>query len=385
MRYDVMFVGGSFPMPSAGGSVNYVYRLLKEFKGVPFFVLTADEDKEKNRVFDVSFHGKVIRSRHFMSVVEKPKGSRIHIIINQIICIYLTIFYIIKYKPSIVYSLEFSSLWISLLLGRLFVKYKIGLFTYAEEIELAKRSKKHKWLLKRGLEKSDIIVSVCDYTIEMLDDIVPIRHKTTKIIPSVDVDNNGIQSVSKKSDVLKLLTVARLEERKGHIDVIRALKKLKVEYPTVEYDIIGSGPYEKTIREQIIESGISDFVRMRGRVSDEELNNAYDEADIFVMPHRQLKNGDTEGCPTVFLEAGLHKLPVVGGEAGGVSDAIKDGATGFICHVGTNELYERLRILIKDKELRKTMGEKGYEYAIQFSSNIQSFKFLKATQNVLSS
>lgn len=385
MRYDVMFVGGSFPMPSAGGSVNYVYRLLKEFKGLPYFVLTADEAKEDNRKFDELFPEKIIRSRYFMSVVEKPQGSRLHIFCNQIRSILITLYYIIKYKPQLVYSLEFSSLWIALLIGKLFVSYKIGLFTYAEEIQQSVRNRRHRWLIKKGLERASIIITVCDYTMSMLDSISPVRHKTVKIIPSVDKSKSSHSIVTKNSNTLKILTVARLEERKGHIDVIKALKLLKQEFSTIDYDIVGGGPYEMDIREQIKASEATDYVHLRGRISDEALYSAYEEADIFVMPHKQLKNGDTEGCPTVFLEAGLHKLPVIGGEAGGVRDAIIDGETGYICHQDSNDLYENLKKLLKDKDLRASMGEKGYEYAIQFSSDIQSRKFLEATKNALKS
>ena len=378
-----MFVGGSFPKPSAGGSVNYVQRLLNGFVDIPFFVLTANADKEGNKKFDESYHGKVVRSRHFMSVVEKPKGSRFKIVYNQIFAILLTIRYIIKYKPALVYSLEFSSVWIGVLLGRLFVNYKIGLFTYAEEIQQSMPNIRHRWLLKKGLEKASIIITVCDYTMELLNSISPVKDKTIKIIPSVEKSNIENLSVDKKPEQLKILTVARLEERKGHIDVIRTLSKLKNEYPNIVYDIVGSGPFEERIREQIKDAGASDYVNMLGRVSDEELYSAYESADVFVMPHKQLQNGDTVGCPTVFLEAGLHKLPVVGGVAGGVSDAIKNGETGYICHPGTDELYDSLRKLLGDKEMRMIMGQKGYEYAIQFSSEIQSAKFLEATKKVL--
>lgn len=129
--------------------------------------------------------------------------------------------------------------------------------------------------------------------------------------------------------------------------------------------------------------GLEEYVDMKGRVSDQKLLEEYKAADIFVMPHKQLANGDTEGCPTVFLEAGLYSIPVVGGEAGGVSDAILDGKTGYICHVGTNELYEYLEKLISSSQLRESLGLAGRQYASQFSIQSQSKKFDLVLQRLL--
>ena len=152
------------------------------------------------------------------------------------------------------------------------------------------------------------------------------------------------------------------------------LYRLINKYQKKHFNIVEKGSFESTIRSKIEELSLMQFVELKGRVSDEELEKEYQDADIFVMPHKELKDGDTEGCPTVFLEAGLHYLPVIGGEAGGVSDAIKNGVTGYICHKNTDELYDFLEKLINNKSLRMDMGVKGYQYASQFSTQAQSRK-----------
>ena len=48
------------------------------------------------------------------------------------------------------------------------------------------------------------------------------------------------------------------------------------------------------------------------------------------MPSRELANSDTEGFGIVYVEASSFGKPVIGSTAGGVSDAVVDGHTGFI-------------------------------------------------------
>lgn len=82
------------------------------------------------------------------------------------------------------------------------------------------------------------------------------------------------------------------------------------------------------------------------------------------MPHRELAGSlDTEGCPTVFLEARAHGKSVVGGRAGGVNDAVLHGQTGFIVD-GKNAAVVVMAVetLLSDPNLARTMREAGREY-----------------------
>lgn len=369
-------------MPMGGGSVNYVFRLLSEFDKRSYIVLTADENKVLNRDFDLQTGIPTVRSKYIGHVLGGPwscVGKIVNYLIGNIVCLY----YILKYQPRLVYYTEISLLWCSFLIGRKLKRFKVGLFTYAEEIEIARRRKIYRWLSKNAFEKADIVLTVCDYTRDIINNIVQIDDKIVKIIPSVPMPKNNKEKAKTKEEKIKILTVARLEERKGHVDMIQAISRLIYKHPNLEYSIVGKGSYEKVIREAIKTNHLEDVVMLKGVVSDEELEEEYRNADIFAMPHKQLPDGNTEGCPTVFLEASLRYLPVVGGEAGGVSDAIVDGETGFICHVGTDELYENLERLIVNPSLRQKMGENGFKYASQFTTEKQSSFFHSVTRKLI--
>lgn len=374
---DILFVGGSFPMPKAGGSINYVSHLLTGIDDMSYAVLTADLEHDNNLEYDANFGHRIIRSRFLAHVLDQNPGGFVKRNLILLLSIFEAAWKILAIRPRCVFYTDFSLLCFSFLLARPFFKFKMGIFTYSEEISQVRtlHLQPHFFLLRYILKHSDGVVAVCHYTKNQLCDFVNgIEDKISIIIPPVDIPKNVVKDKN-CSDVVRLLTVARLEERKGHCDVLDALKRLLSNYPSIKYVIIGAGHYQKIIEQRVKELGLESVVEMKGRVSDAELEYAYNNSDIFVMPHKLLKDGDTEGCPTVFLEAGLHFLPVIGGEAGGVSDAILDGETGYICHEGTDELYTYLDRLIGDELLRGKMGEVGNKYASLFSTKEQGEKF----------
>lgn len=387
MKYDVMFVGGSFPMPMGAGSVNYVYRLLSEFKEIPYIVYTGSYGGKANDEFDKEFDHPVIRSKYCRHVLEPFSDSFLKKLCYYIISIIEITYYIIKFKPKLVYFTEISFSVYAYAVARIFRKFKFGLFTYAEEIQLIKNDFGYKWLIPKVLRDADMILTVCDYTHNMLNEIVNVDNKIFKIVPSIPYNGEAPKKeVKRDASPIKLLTVARLSERKGHNDVIDALVRLKNDCPEIdfEYRIVGKGEYEEAIFNHIKETGAEGFVKLLGKVSDEELESEYMAADIFVLHHKQLPNGDTEGCPTVFLEASWYSLPVIGGEAGGVSDAIQDKLTGFICHIGTDELYDNIKSLLFNSDKRLEMGTNGHNYAAHFTASKQSISFLNITKQLIS-
>jgi len=139
-----------------------------------------------------------------------------------------------------------------------------------------------------------------------------------------------VQRKLAQDDQPMLLTVSRLVRRKGHSQVIAALPQIASEVGPVKYIIVGSGPEEQNLRRLTREYGIEDCVQFLGEVDDRELSALYRDADVFVMPSRDLRGQPIEGFGLVYLEANLCGLPVVAGDTGGVADAVVDGETGLL-------------------------------------------------------
>ena len=158
-----------------------------------------------------------------------------------------------------------------------------------------------------------------------------------------------------------VVCVSRLVPRKGQDTLLRAWPAVIEKIPDAVLLIAGRGPYEKALRQQAEQAGVTGSVIFTGPVPQAELPAHYAAGDVFSMPCRTRRGGlDVEGLGIVYLEASAAGLPVVGGDSGGAPDAILEGETGYV--VGGRDvgaLSDRLIALLQDPPGARAMGEKG--------------------------
>lgn len=138
-------------------------------------------------------------------------------------------------------------------------------------------------------------------------------------------------------DVPLLLSVGRLTARKGLREFVAdVLPRIVAQRPDVQLLVIGDVPKQalfaegqtpESIREVARAAGVEEHIRFLGTVSEADLADAYQAADVFVFPVREVL-GDIEGFGMVAIEAAAHGLPTVAYAVGGVTDAICDGVSG---------------------------------------------------------
>lgn len=126
-----------------------------------------------------------------------------------------------------------------------------------------------------------------------------------------------------------LLTITRLEDYKGVDSMIEALRFLRDE--KIVYLVCGSGPDKERLEQLVAERDLKDKVIFCGRISDEELIEYYNRADINVLLSRyDEKTPNFEGFGLVFLEAAACGTPSLAGNTGGIPDAVIDQKTGLL-------------------------------------------------------
>ena len=156
-----------------------------------------------------------------------------------------------------------------------------------------------------------------------------------------------------------LLTVGRLQRRKGHDLVLQTLSQLGPDSPPLRYVIVGGGPEEERLRRLSTDLGVDDRVVFAGEATPDELPRYYAAADLFVHPNR-IERGDFEGFGLVLLEAAAAGLPVIAGATGGTPEAVKDGTTGvLVSGVSAEELRSVILDLAGSPPRRTAMGEAG--------------------------
>jgi len=154
-----------------------------------------------------------------------------------------------------------------------------------------------------------------------------------------------------------LLTVGRLVPRKGVDLVLRSVAELAGKYQNLRYLVGGDGPESERLRSLTKSLGIQPRVSFLGQVDETTKWALYDLCDLFVMPNRLMNGTDWEGFGIVFLEAALLGKVSIGGNNGGVPDAIQDGVTGLLVDPEKNgDLTGAMDRLLSDQNLLQRMG-----------------------------
>lgn len=137
---------------------------------------------------------------------------------------------------------------------------------------------------------------------------------------------------------LRLLSVNRLDPKKGLEYLIEAVRTLLDRHVAVEVDIVGApsdhsqeGPlYEQALRAQVATLGLARAVRFSGQRNSREVRVFLENADVFVASSVELPNGDKDGIPTAVLEAMAAGCVIVATSAGSICEVIDDGREGLI-------------------------------------------------------
>jgi colanic acid/amylovoran biosynthesis glycosyltransferase len=146
---------------------------------------------------------------------------------------------------------------------------------------------------------------------------------------------------------IRLMSVARLVEKKGLEYAVRAVARLIKEGREIEYTIIGDGALREKLRWLIEETGAGAFVRLVGWKSRAEVRAMLCAAHVFVAPSVTGADGDEEGVPVSLMEAMAVGLPVVATSHGGIPELVRDGETGFLVpESDTGALAEKLKHVI---------------------------------------
>jgi phosphatidylinositol alpha-1,6-mannosyltransferase len=233
---------------------------------------------------------------------------------------------------------------------------KFDTFCYGMDLLEPSRSIRYRLLMKRTLRRASRILAISRYTAELAERAGAEARQIVMVPPGVD--GQKFRPVKRSSHSRVILSIGRLVERKGFDMILRALPAVAKSFPDVEYWCAGDGPDRNRLQQVAEEMKIAKRVQWLGEISDEEKLKRYQTADVFVMPNRiSEKERSVEGFGIVFLEAGACGLPVIGGNSGGVPDAVVNGITGYLVDpMSAPEISQRLIELLSNPGLRQMMG-----------------------------
>jgi glycosyltransferase involved in cell wall biosynthesis len=171
-------------------------------------------------------------------------------------------------------------------------------------------------------------------------------------IPFAQFDRPGNHALKKTlsqgTERPLVLTVARLDEQKGHKFLLEAIRQV----PEGIFVLAGDGPKRAALETQALDLGIADRVLFLGHRPD--IPDLLASCDLFVLPSLY------EGLPLSILEAMAAGKAVVATAVGGTPEAVLDGITGLLVPPGSPEaLANAIRKVLSHLELACKMGSAG--------------------------
>lgn len=243
---------------------------------------------------------------------------------------------------------------------------RIICWAHGEDIGTARTSRELTFLMKRIYKRAEALFANSASTSRSLQSVGVPQERIAIVHPGVDAsrfhpgrDGKAIRDRFAPHGETLILSVGRLQRRKGHDLVLKTLQQMGEVSRGISYLIVGTGAEEERLQAMAQAGGVADRVHFIGQVSDQDLPSYYAACDIFLLPNR-LDGNDVEGFGIVFLEAQATMRPVIGGRSGGVPEALADGETGFLVDGNDPaELAEVLSRLAASPELRARLGNAG--------------------------
>lgn len=137
----------------------------------------------------------------------------------------------------------------------------------------------------------------------------------------------------KKSGELRLLQIARMEEKKGHIYTVKAFTKALQDCPNMTLTIVGSASEDiKTkIDSHIQAAGVGDKITFIDRIDFARLYDFMGDFQGFIHPSCYATDRNCEGgAPVVLLDAQATGMPVISTTHCDIPDVVVHGRTGLL-------------------------------------------------------
>ncbi len=352
MTKKCLLVSPDFPPPLIGGSLVYVSTLVTNTQN-SFDILTGFKKNNKDEITESP--NKIIRSSFIANSMNPSRFS--------LIKMYMCFFFLI---PAMIFRTSYKVIIanagvignsILIFLGKL-LKIKVICISYGEELNAPIKSKSVKNHIKRNLikffyKKGSGFIVVCHFCKNLLTDKFGIENDKIDVIASclsLEKFSENL-SISKKKN--SILSVGRLIERKGFHLLIKSVLRLREKIDNLTLTIVGQGPLEKSLAKIINENNASSFILLRTEIDDKNLKLIYETSELFVLANHELRNGDTEGCPSVFSEAMFYELPSIGGKYAGVETAIINNENGLVVNMKKDSDLDEAIVKILENEAIK--------------------------------
>ena len=209
--------------------------------------------------------------------------------------------------------------------------------------------------LREKINLARFVVTCTDYNRRYLQELASDSQPIHRVYHGIDADLfSAPADVFELSPPYRVLSIARLVEKKGLPTVFRALRHLIDRGYSVRYTLIGDGEERRPLLQLLGHLGLNGITDWLGTQPHEEVLEHFKKADLFVLGCQVAKNGDRDGIPNVFLESMAMGVPVLGTSVSAIPELVVDGVSGLLVSPGEPEtMAEAMIRLFLDTSLRR--------------------------------
>ena len=362
-------------LPTKGGVAAYYANLCASLPRGSVVVLAPSGDSRQTEPVDRALPYPVIRSEalaKFLTVAAAGKLSPSRLtgkliyrqIINEIDGL------VRKQGIELLHAGQILPLGTAMML---YAKLPYVVYLHGLDILATQRSLRKKMVAHSVLRNATAIITNSHFTADAAMDAGAEKEKITVVYPcpnitATDVPEWLADDLSEKlhlSGKRIILAVGRLVKRKGFDLLLSALPEVLKHHSDVCLVIVGSGPENDQLYQQINQLALRDYVSIVQHATNNELAALYELSDVFALPARRLGH-DVEGFGTVYLEANLFGKPVIGTKTGGIPEAIVDGKTGILIDENdADALASAISRLLDNPSLATRLGIQGMQRVVE--------------------
>ena len=268
-------------------------------------------------------------------------------------------------------------------LSKLFFKNIPLIITVQEGKNLEKQGFFINFFRRWIIRKADFATAISEY---LKDYILTVKKDLkTDVIPNgVDLENFSKNfsygetaaledKLGIKPDDKVIISVSRLVYKNGLDLVIKSLAVLNNNSRS-KYKLIlaGSGPLKESLRFQVKNLKLDDYVIFAGTVSHRDLPLYFKISDVFARLSR------SEGLGSAFLEAMAAGIPIIGPKIGGIPDFLEDRKTGLFCSHEPEDIAFKVNVIFENEKLKQEIIKNARKLIEEkYDWNIIAGKFKK--------
>ena len=272
------------------------------------------------------------------------------------------------YRPEYLHSYFFYDRSLMALVAGHLLEIPRGISCYADHVLKDYELK----VVPLQLELCDVVVATSERIKRELIELAPQADAGRIIVKpnGIDTDRFALRERSEPDDgkPFRLVTVCRIEPKKGLIELVEAVGLLRDRGCPVETHLVGapdewsadSRDYKRRLDQRISDLNLWGTVHMEGRQGAEGVQRMLGQAHLFVAPFVETASGDKDGIPTALLEGMATGLPAVATDAGSIPEVIENGRDGVLVpQRNPAALADAIESLLKDPERRVRLGRAG--------------------------